>query len=357
MATPIDFTSLTLNIEEARSMAETVQESTYVRPEIKDAHGVMTGVEMDKYIPILGQFGLFGKVDPGSCGTNTESGQIPISQKQWAPKLVSFRIPHCQDDVPDLIKFWKKSRIAKNTWEDVDNEMMAFINDRASDAVAQSILRISNLANTTNSPVGDATGNELLTSGTDKTYFNMLNGMWAQIEADQAGSALSYRYTISENGEASKTAQLALADSRALTVFRSLYNNIDPRAFEGNLVFQVSRTLLNNWQDFMEDKSQVFQLDRTEKGSTKFSYRGIPIVVIYDWDRFITSYFDNGTTYYLPHRAVLTDLNNIPIGTSDEESMTSIDSFYDKKDKKWYLDVAYKIDQKNLLEYNMAVAY
>lgn len=357
MATPIDLSSLTLNIEEARSTSEVIFEQTYVRPEIKEVHEVMTGVETDKYIPIMGQFDLVGQVDPGSCGTNTESSQIPSSQKQWSPKLVSFRMPHCQDDIPDLIKFWKKSRIAKNTWEDVDNEMMAFIVDRATDAVTQSILRISNLANTTNSPIGDGTGNELLTVGTNKTYFNMLNGMWAQIEADQAGSALAHRYTISENGEATKTAQLALAADRALNVFRDLYTNIDPRAFTGNLVFQVSRTIFNNWQDFMEDKSLVFQLDRTEQGSTKFTYRGIPIVVRYDWDRMIQSYFDNGTTYYLPHRVLLTDLNNIPIGTSDEESMSSIESFYDRKDKKWYLDVAYKIDQKNLLEYNMAVGY
>ena len=56
-------------------------------------------------------------------------------------------------------------------------------------------------------------------------------------------------------------------------------------------------------------------------------------------------------------RAILTDLMNIPVGTSDTESMQEFESHYDKTDKKHYIDVAYKIDMKILLEYAMAVAY
>jgi len=37
--------------------------------------------------------------------------------------------------------------------------------------------------------------------------------------------------------------------------------------------------------------------------------------------------------------------------------MTSFESWYDKTDKKHYIDVAYKIDMKILQEYALAVAY
>ena len=359
MAAVIDFTTLTLNKEEARDTSQVVFEKTFVRPEISAVHNIMTGVEMDRYIPILGQFGLVGKNDPGACGVNTETGQVPVSQKLWEPKLISFRLAHCQDDIPDLLKFWKKARIAAKTWEEVDNEMMAFINDRTEDATLQSILRIADFGDVDASPVGDATGNELLTAGTVKTYFNMLNGLWKQIFTDQALAVpASYRFVIPENAAGDKATQGALAPDRALLAFRSMYENIDPRAFEGsNLVFQITRSLLNNWQSFMEDKSLGFMLQQTEQGSTSWSYRGIPIVVRYDWDRMIRAYHDLGLTFYLPHRAILTDINNIPIGTSDSESFTTLDSFYDRTDKKWYLDVAYKLDVKLLLEYELASAY
>lgn len=359
MASKLDTSLLTLNSDEARETSQLVFEKLYVKPEISQVHGVQTGVEMDRYIPILGQFGLVGKVDPGSCGVNTETGVIPVSQKQWTPKLVSFRLPHCQADVNTLMKFWKKSRIAKNTWEEVDNEMMAFITDRALDATLQSVLRISDFADTSASPVGDGAGNELLTAGTTKTYFNMLNGLWKQIFTDQAlGTPLTHRYTITENNGGDKATQLALAADASLKIFRDLYDNIDPRAFEGGtLVFMVTRSIMSNWQAFLEDKSLVFMLDRTEQGATRYSYRGIPIIVRHDWERYIRTYHDLSTTYYLPHRVILTDINNIPIGTSDEESLTSLDSFYDKVTKSWYLDVAYKLDCKLLLEYELACAY
>lgn len=355
VGTTIDYENLTLNPEEARSVSDTIQEELYARPEIADVHNVQTGVNIDKYIPLLGQFGMVGKLDPGGCSVNSETGQIPISQKQWAPKLISFRMEHCQANIPELIKFWQKSMEAAGIWETIDNSYLAFVKDRALDAVTRSVLRISEFGNTGASAVGDNTGDQTLTSGTAKAYFTPLNGMWAQIFTD-AGSK-SYRYTITENAGASKTAQLALASDRALKVFRALYNEIDPRAFDGNLKFQVTRSLFNNWQDFMEDKSQVFMLDRTEKGSTSFSYRGIPIVIRNDWDRTIRTYMDNGTTYNIPHRAILTDINNIPIGTSDSQSLSEFRSFYDFRDKKHYMDVAYKIDQKNLLEYALASAY
>jgi hypothetical protein len=357
MALPVDLAGLTTNPAEAADISQIVFEASFNRPELNAIHYVDTGVEMDRYIPILGNFGLIGKIDPGGCSSNTETGQIPTSEKEWTPKLISFREIVCGTDVPANFKAWKRARIANKTWEMVNDELMAFIADKTQDAIDRSIIRIAEFGDTTASPIGDATGNQLLTSGTTKTYFNMLNGMWQQIIADGVGSQLMYRYTIAENALLNKTAQMELASDAALNVLRKLYNNIDSRANEGNLTFQITKSLFDNWQDFIEDKSLVFMLTQTEQGSTTWSYRGIPIVVRKDWDRIIKTYFDLGDTYYLPHRAILCDIANIPIGTSDEESLHTFSSIYDPITKKHYLDGAYKLDMKILLEYAMAVAY
>ncbi len=357
MASKIDWSTLTLNEQEAQSASEMIFEQTYARPEIADTHGIQTDVEMDKRIPIVGQFGLVGKVDPGTCGVNTNTGQIPTSQKTWTPKLISDRLIHCESNLPALLKVWKRNRIALNSWEGIDNEAKAFIEDRTKEAMTQAILRLADFGDTAAAHVGDG---GYLTEGTDITYFTPFSGLWKQIFTDQAlGTPLiSARYTINENAGGDKATQLALAADRALAIFRYLYDNIDPRAFNGQtLAFQVTRSLFNNWQAYMEDKSLVFQLDRTEQGSTKFSYRGIPIVVRHDWERFIRTYHDLSTTYYIPHRAILGDINNFPIGTSDSESLTSLDSFYDKVTKSHYIDLAFKLDCKILQEELMAVAY
>jgi hypothetical protein len=355
MASIIDFSTLTLNIEEARSLSEVIQEQLYAKPELNATHEIMTGVEMSKYIPILGKYGLVGKVNPGSCGVNAEAGQIPVSQKLWAPKLISGRLAHCQDNLPDLLKFWKKSRIAAGTWEDVDNEMMAFISDRVSDAVLESQFRIAEFGDIAADVVANG---GYLTAGTTKTYFNILDGMWKQIFTDQAGAAISYRYTINENAGGDKPTQLALATDAALNIFRALYENVDSRAFEGNApTFQVTKSILDNWKTYLEDTAKNFSLDRMEKGTSLYAYRGITIVERKDWDRTIRAYHDLGATYYLPHRAILTDIANIPIGTSDTESLSELRSWYEMKDKTHYIDFAYKLDQKNLQEELLAVAY
>jgi hypothetical protein len=356
----IDHTNLTFNSEEARTTADLVFEEVWAKPEsLSVVHDVQTGIEMNKYIPILGQYGLLGKLDPGDCTSNIETEQIPTTQKQWTPKSVSFRIADCEAKIPQERKFWRKNGAFKNKWEDQSSEEIAFVTDRVVDASKETVLRIAEFNDTDHSPVGDATGNEVLTVGTDKTYFNILDGMWKQIFTDQAlATPLTYRSTITENGLATKALQLVLGSTAAVDAMKACFENIDPRAFkEGMLVYQMTRSLFNNYMSYLESNSLAFTLEVIEGGKRTLEYRGIQIIERADWDRNIQTYFDNGTVYYLPHRLILTKISNIPIGTQDTESMESVDSFYDKKDKTHYMDVAFNIDMKLLLEYELAAAY
>ena len=107
----------------------------------------------------------------------------------------------------------------------------------------------------------------------------------------------------------------------------------------------------------MQECLNLCLYSRTEEGTSRDTYRGIPIIVREDWDRNIRTYFDNGTTYLDPHRMILTDINNIPIGTLSEDDLKSLDMFYEKKDKTHYIDTAMTLDAKLLEEYMIAVAY
>ena len=270
----IDLSSLTINPEEARLMSEAIFEKVYANPTLEQAHMVMTGVEMDRYIPIFGQFGLLAKASSG-CAITASDEQIGVSQKMWEPKLLEYRLQHCQFNVDQEFKLWKRSKIAANTWEDVDNEMLAFITDRAISATFNEILRTSSFADTTASL---ASGGGLITAGTTLAFFTMLDGLWKQIyTADTAGDISPV--SISENGEASYAAQLALGDTAALDAMREMYENIDARAFDyTDLTFQMTRTLHNNWIALLEDKSlsnAVFS--EVEGKPNRLSYRGIPI--------------------------------------------------------------------------------
>jgi hypothetical protein len=349
MASLIDTADLTLNPQEALSASEAVFEQVYAKPVLADAHSIMTGIQMKTQIPFFGLLGLVGKASSG-CTPNTSAEKVNLTEKYWDPALIDYRLTHCQNDISQLFKLWKKSRIANKTWEEVDNEQMAFITDRGIDATLEAILRIAWFGDKSAALVANGGS---ITAGSDVAFFTMIDGLFKQIFA-----ATLVRYTIAENALATKAAQLSLAADTALQAMRYMYNNIDPRAFEvSGLTFQMTRSLWNNWSDYLEDKSLVFSLDRAEGGATKQAYRGIPIIIRNDWDRNIVAHNNLGATYLYPHRAILTPIGNIPIGTSDEESMKSMDSFYDKLTKQWYLDAAWYLDAKLLQEYLIAAAY
>ena len=350
------FTNLTLNNEEARSDADLIKVNPYMTPEVQAIHGVQTGVIMDKYIPIIGQIEDIGLIDPGTCGVNTVTDAIPVSQKTWTPKLISARIPICKDDLSVKFKAWMESQIASKRWEEINNDLKQYVLDKTQEAVTRGIIRIAEFGDTA-AALASAGGH--FTAGSTVALFTMLDGMWKQIFTDAAlgASAKIKRYTIAENTEATKAAQLALASDRAIDAFEYMITEIAPEAYSGNLAIQCTKSLWDNYRQSVINKGGQYNTGLITRGMTEKEYGGYPVIVRNDWDRIIRKYFDDGTAYWLPHRAILTDINNIPVGTSDTESFSSLDAFYDKVDKKYLIDVAWKEDCKILQEVNMAAAY
>ena len=66
---------------------------------------------------------------------------------------------------------------------------------------------------------------------------------------------------------------------------------------------------------------------------------------------------DNGTTYNLPHRIVLTTKANLQIGVENEAALKELDVFNDKKSKKNFIDAMFLMDSKVVENYMIQVAY
>lgn len=356
MASTLDLSGLTLNPQEVEDVAQAIFEAVYVKGRLSDYHDVRNGIQMKTQIPIFGLMGLVGKLDTG-CGVNAATNQISTSQKYWEPKMIGFRLTHCQNDIDELYKMWKKSMIAKGVWEQIENGQIQFMTDRTLDAALESQLLLSSFGDTA---AGNVTADGgVITDGVDKTFFTPIDGLWKQIFTGVTAGDIT-KVAISENSAVSYALQDALSADKAYTTLNSMYNKADSRLVSDPAIkFQVTRSLYDNLQDYLESKSlSAGFLERTENGKgSGLTYRGIPIVIRYDWDRNIRAYMDNGTTYDLPHRAILTPIANIPIGTSDEESLSSLDMFYDKTAREHYTDVDYRFDIKLLEEYKIVVAY
>lgn len=353
-----DLTGLTINDDEARDLQKAVFEATITGGKLAEFHEIETGIEHKTQIAFVGNLELVGKKQT-TCDRTENGSSIPLTEKFWDPVIIGDRLKHCASDINTLLKLFKKAKnINPDFYDRIGGEEFGVIIAK----LEQAITRMHNRLVWFGDTAADTVANSgVITNGTDVGFFTPFDGLFKQIFTDVPTSASNY-VAIAENATASKALQTTLAADRALTVFRAMYNAMDARFHEAvengaQPQFLVTRQLAQNWEDFLEDKSFVFMLNRAEQGSDRLSYRGIPIKIRHDWDSVIRTYQDNGTTFNLPHRAVLTVKENIPVGTLDTASLNKIESWYEKKDKANYIDFDMSLDAKHLLSYLTVAAY
>ncbi len=349
----LDLEELTLNPEEARSSSEMIIREFEQLPEIRDLHDIQTGIERETFIPIVGEISEeLGQCLEGlGCNVPEEEASIVFSQKKWHPKSIGTRLKHCMKTTNPLFKVFKKKLNHLESWDGTGSEEVAFIEERVLQALKKMVLRYSQWGDT------DITVDDL-TAGLDVSKFNCIDGVWKQIFQGVTAGKIT-RVEIAENAGATYNAQNTLDEQRAWKVMRDLYNKSNPAILEmPGVAFFMTRSMFNNWVDFRESKGFDVCCEGPEKAlSSVRQYRGIPIKVINYWDTSIKKFFNNGTKLNLPNRVILSATSNMPIGTEDENSLSNLDSFYWKKDKANYVDIAFSLDTNVLLEDLISVAY
>jgi hypothetical protein len=350
----IDVSEITFNGEEIRSLSEAIYEKVFNKPAYSEFHTIVPGIEAKKQIALLGRLGLIGKKGTG-CNPTSGSFNIPMSEKFWNPEEVEVRLEQCYKDLQEsFFVYGQQKGIARPDL--TASDFMNFIEDRMNDALEEAVYRIA-WFNDTDADLVTASPAGKLTAGTDKTFFNIIDGFWKQIFTIVTADS-SKRYTITENAAGSHSAQDNLASDAALKALRALYQNADKRLKgDPNKVFVITDSLYDNLETYLESQQVSSSFDRIEAGSNGLRYRGVPIIKFDFWDRYIRAYFDNGTTYHLPHRAVLTTKENLQIGVESTDSLSKLDIFYDKKSKLNFVDSLFKIDSKVVEDYMVQVAY
>lgn len=354
MASIVDVSALTMNPVEVQEANKIIFEKVFTNPTIEDVHVVETGVQMKTQIVLAQRINrVLGKLSSG-CTPNAETG-FTLSQKYWDPAREDFRLEHCQGDLPALLKLFKKAqRMNPDFYDAVGSEELGLVIAAIEDAMMESLITKIWFADLTAETIADG---GVFTNGTDVARFNTFDGLFKQILADVPTSASNY-VAITKNAGASYAAQALVADE-ALGIFKSMFNKADKRLTkDSNAELLVTATLFDNFIDTLESKTIANGfLERTEDGSVNIRYRGVPIKMMDIWDRTIDQYQDNGTKWNLPHRAVLTIKENIPVATYAKEDLESLDVFYDQYRKTNVIDAVYTIDAKHLENYLTVAAY
>ena len=350
MASMIDLTGLTINEDEAREIGALIIEKALVQGTLSEVHEIMTGIHHKQQIPFAGRIADSLKASSG-CVPNAGTG-VTLTEKFWEPEKYDARWTHCAADLNALQKlFAKAQRVNPDFYDRIDSQelgvLYAMIETMLIEVLPEKVwFSDKNAADTDNSGV--------FTVGTDLGLYNVINGIFVEIFADSQIP----RVTISENSQASYFAQ-RLPEDGAYDYLTEMVNKADARLIEDPSAFiLVTRSMADNYRSTLRNKNLgAGFLEVVENGRPQLRFDGIPLIVKHEWDRFISANQNDGSKWNLPHRAVMTVRENIPVGTIAQEDMETLDSFYDRTLKSNIVDVALSLDAKHLESYMTVVAY
>lgn len=360
-ASVLDIGTFTFTQDELRDLREMVKEKLFDKPTVEQYLTVETDIVAKSKIGILGKFGLVGKKGRLGSGTVAPTGeQISGSvEKTWDPQPYSMRIEESYTDLVNSLAIFLQNKGTKRA-DMTDTDYVAFIEERLNDAMWEAILRIAwfndtDMANTNDSPAG------VLLAGIDVDYFNIIDGYFKQL-IDIATTDTNRRVTISRNSQstyANQRFQTADVTNKVATKFYAdLLTTADYRLQGDSSKFILSTmSLVNQYIDELEQSSVSESFIKIENGMTIVKRRGVTIIGFEFWDRYIQTYFNDGTKWYLPHRAVLMTKDNFRIGFEDESALTSLNVFFDQYHRVNVYEFEGMIDVKIVEDYKVQVGY
>lgn len=340
MATLLNVSSLTLNPKEESDFEKFVFERIYEQPLLNAIHRVYTGVTMKEQIVLAGQFGKTGIKDP-ACARPTSGAALSLTEKFWDPAPYGDTFEHCQAEVNSLFKaYYDKIQSYSDRYDIEGSPEFAFIAARIEESAYRAIFRIAWFGD--KDAALAAVGTAGLASAADVKFYNMIDGIWKQVFAAVAATTMQ-NITLQASVKATFEAMYEAADTRLRTA--------------EDAMFLVSRKIWDRYKKELRAASEAFTVDYTMNGLPSITWDGKTVVNMETvWDLYTPDFIDEtGGDILLPDRILFTVKDNIPIGTLNENDFTTLESWYERKDRKNNIAYGSTIDAKLLEEY-MAVA-
>jgi hypothetical protein len=364
MATPgttLDLSPVDFCGKQVMSFAETFWTETFNNPAINELVTVIPGVKAKQQLVILGLIGLVGKTKTlGQCAPDASNKKISSIQKFYEPNQIEDRFINCWKDLlADFTVWGLKNNIQKPDLTGTD--FANFLEERVIAGLVQSVYRFAWFGDTAIT-LAQLSPNDEDGLPMDVRYFNAIDGYWKRFK----GIAVEYpaHYAaIPNNAGASYAAQrFTAADTtnQLITgVLQGMIDNADTRLSEDETAtFYVTKSV---YDQYKRERKAFPYIDlayaRTESGLDSLEIDGVRIVKLAFQDRFIQTYFNNGTKLDNPHRIYMTTKLNLHLPVEEEGSMTDVEAFYDQRDKLYYIDMLYSIGTQVAEDYKVMLAY
>lgn len=352
MASIVNFSTFSFSAEQIRDINELVYDELLHAPDIDFIHQMFSGIVYDKEIGFITGSGLVGIKGQG-CSPTAQDWAVSTRKVVWEPKEWEVFISECADDIKETAAVYalnKGTRVDDLT----DTDYMAIIVKVLADAVKDFMYRLIWMNDTA---AANVSASGIITNGVSTTYFDIIDGLFKQLETAVTGGAPSV--AITANAALTKALQLSgMTDTAAYQLLSDMYyaSPVQMRG-KGNMRFLVTQTIADAYQQYLTGKGIESTYKNLVDGVQSLNFLGVPVIAMPIWDNMIQAYNDLGTTFYKPHRAVLIEKANLAVGTPSEEAYGEFDIWYDKTSRKNYVLIKDKLDAKLLDDKRLVYGY
>ena len=333
----LDFSNITPDNGAVRDMSQVIMGNILAPERLGSIFTIWPKVHDGDKLAIVGEFGLLGKASQG-CSPTYGTDAISSAEKEWDVAEWEIAEGICYKDLEEtFVKYLLRTKTA--IADATDNEYMeGIVRPRLETALYKMLFRLTWFGDT----AAETTANGgVLKVGTDKTYFNLMDGLWTQLFAIGTGDA-SRVTAISANSQATISAQKAaiLTSGVASGILNDLIMSAPAKLRSAdNQVIYVTLGLKDALDFDLQQNNNGSELHWRSlfNGIQEATYQGIRIVALPLLDEIIQTYEGTTTAWNLPYRAVYTTKDNLLMGIGGNNDLADIRIWFDQTDQMNYI--------------------
>jgi len=337
--------------DQIQDIRDAVLATPFTNPELTSNHRVIDGISVEKEIPVFDR-GFLMLGDGTECVTTTTDVTMPsVARKVWTPTELGYRLSFCSSDFNKFFSYMKAQ--GYNKLDLTQAQFWGWLADYIGENHQQELHRVTwfddtDAAATTASPAG------VINSATKVPFYNQFDGLWKQIFTINAANADTY-VEVPANSASGQ----ALSAQAAYDMLDAMYNAASIRlmADRSQLKFYVTDSVVRAFESYLRSQAVNSSFELIQRTQDGLAFSGIPLVTMPNWDVTIDNDMNVAGVKDKPHRALLTRPDNIPIGTETESNLTEMTTFYDRYQKKAFIDVFFLFDAKVYLDNELVAAY
>lgn len=330
MASIIDLIKFGEASENIRTVNELVWDYLYKHPALSTILTIHDDVKVNRPVGFITGYGEVGVKDTG-CNSDPQPWSIQTSQMTWTPVPIEIFFEECAAQLEETLAQFDRNT-NNNRYNLEGTPYAVVIAEVLLEAVEEFLWRATFFADTDAAATSDG---GLLSNANYVPFFNMFDGLFKQME-EQITANPEQGIAIAANTAATKAAQKAnLTPQMAYDVLSALVDEVPMEIREaGDLQILVTNSVASAYKNYLSGVNGTpQQYENLVGGIDALRIDGIPVIPCRAWDRIIKKYYDNGTTYYKPHRALITTKSNLNVGFESPNSFKEVSIHYDWKSK------------------------